>query len=257
MSAPEITSLHREPGGATRLTAVLDAVARARGTRAPVEVPVLEVGCGTGNLSVPIAVQGYPTTGIDVDSTSVEEARARCPVAAHFEVCDPLAFVPPVPPQIIVLSEVLEHVHDPRALLAHLAKIAAPGGRLVLTVPNGLGPWELMNFGKKALAWLGLGKTLRGFQRALGYSGMTLQSRNPHLDHVQFFTKRRLSGLAESAGWRVLARHNLSSMIAVFPVSMAFRRFPGLERVDTAVAEQLPAELASGWLLELELAPRR
>ena len=253
----EITSLHREPGGATRLAAVLDAVARARGARPAAEVPVLEVGCGNGNLAVPIAVAGHPVTGIDVDPRSIEEAAARCPVAAHFEVCDPLKYQPAVAPQIVVLSEVLEHVHDPRALLAHLALIAAPGARLILTVPNGLGPWELMNFAKKLVTGLGLGAPLRRFQRALGYSGTTLQSHNPHLDHVQFFTKRRLAGLAHAAGWRTLRRRNLSMFIAVFPVSLAFRRWPALERADAALARTLPAEAASGWLLELESSAAR
>lgn len=255
MSEPQsLSNLHREPGGATRLAAVLDAVQRARGARPPAEVPVLEVGCGNGNLAVPIAALGHPVTGIDVDAASLEEARARCPVPAHFEVADPLSFRPAVPPQIIVLSEVLEHVVDPRALLAHLQRIAAPGARLVLTVPNGLGPWELMNFAKRAVTWLGLGQPLRNFQRALGYTGVSLQSKNPHLDHLQFFTKRRLAGLARAAGWRVLSRRNLSMFIAVFPVSMAFRKWPGLEPIDTALARTLPAEAASGWLLELESA---
>lgn len=254
----ELSSLPREPGGATRLQAVLEAVARARGERPAASVPVLEVGCGTGNLSVPIAAQGHPVTGIDVDPSSIEAATLRAqPLGTdrvQFAVCDPVSFAPATPPQIIVLSEVLEHVHEPRALLAHLARISPPGGRLVLTVPNGLGPWELMNFAKKLVTRLGLGVPLRRFQRALGYSGTTLQSNNPHLDHVQFFTRRRLGTIARDAGWRVLGRRNLSMMIAVFPVSMAFRRWPGLERFDDALARALPAEAASGWLLELERA---
>ena len=249
-----LSQLPREPGGATRLSAVLEAVTRARGDRPAREVPVLEVGCGCGNLAIPIAAAGHPVTGIDPDAASIEEAREKCPVAAHFEVALPFAFRPAVPPQIVVLSEVLEHVHEPRDLLVHLARIAAPGARLVLTVPNGLGPWELMNFAKKAVTAAGLGRPLRNFQRALGYTGQSLQSRNPHLDHVQFFRRRPLARIAEAAGWRVLARRNLSMLIAVFPFSLAFRRWPGLEVWDTRVARTLPSAAASGWLWELELS---
>ena len=248
-----VSRLPEEPGGATRLDAVLDAVDRARAGRPASEVPVLEVGCGNGNLAIPIAAAGYPVTGLEPDAQSVEEARARCPVAtAKFVVGLPLAFTPEVPPQIIVLSEVLEHVHDPQNLLSHLSKIAAPGARLVLTVPNGYGPWELMNFAKKGFAAVGLGKPLRTLQRALGYTGQSLQSHNPHLEHVQFFRPGPLTRLVEASGWRVLARRNLSMFVAVFPFSMVFRRWHGLERWDSWLSDYAPEAGASGWLWELE-----
>src|SRR5204862_1995189 len=118
--------------------------------------------------------------------------------------------------------------------------------RMVLTVPNGLGPWELMNFAKKAVAWVGFGRPLRAFQRALGYSGQTLQSHNPHLEHVQFFRRRPLAKLVRDAGWRVVSRRNLSALIAVFPFSMAFRAWPQTEALDALIARTLHADSVSG-----------
>lgn len=39
---------------------------------------VLEIGCGMGNLSLPLARQGFRVTGLDVSATAIGEARKRC-----------------------------------------------------------------------------------------------------------------------------------------------------------------------------------
>lgn len=39
--------------------------------------PVLEVGCGTGRVLVPLAVAGFDVTGIDLDAGMLERARGR------------------------------------------------------------------------------------------------------------------------------------------------------------------------------------
>ncbi|MBI3890669.1 MAG: class I SAM-dependent methyltransferase [Candidatus Wallbacteria bacterium] len=152
---------------------------------------------------------------------------------------------------VLVLSEVLEHLQQPLETLNHLHSLLRPGALLVLTVPNGYGPWEAMNCGKKLLGTVGLGGPLLAFQRLFGFGKATLQSRNPHLDHVQFFTQRALRELVERAGFEARAVRNLSFVAAVFPFSWAFRRAPGIEAADSAIASFVPRWLASGWLLEL------
>jgi SAM-dependent methyltransferase len=42
---------------------------------------------------------------------------------------------------LIVLQQVIEHVHEPRAVVARLRDALRPGGRLVLETPN-LGSWD-------------------------------------------------------------------------------------------------------------------
>jgi SAM-dependent methyltransferase len=43
---------------------------------------------------------------------------------------------------IVVLNEVIEHVHDDRATLAEAKRILADGGRIVIYAPNRLYPFE-------------------------------------------------------------------------------------------------------------------
>lgn len=46
---------------------------------APIEPPcrMLEIGCGMGNLSLPLAHRNHEITGLDVSATAIEAARAR------------------------------------------------------------------------------------------------------------------------------------------------------------------------------------
>ncbi|MBI2944022.1 MAG: class I SAM-dependent methyltransferase [Candidatus Wallbacteria bacterium] len=248
----QFTAYASEPGGLTRLDAVIDAVERFRAGRPASAIPILDVGCGTGNLAKPLASLGYPMLGIDIDGASVEEAArdARLP-NARFAQADPLTYRSESLYGVVVLSEVLEHLPEPARMLNHLHELLVPGGLLVLTVPNGYGPWEAMNFAKKALARCGLGGPLLAFQRAFGFGKATLQSRNPHLEHVQFFTRHKLRKLVSQAGFDVARERNLSTLIGVFPFSWLFRRTPALEALDRGLAAWLPAPLASSWLLEL------
>jgi 2-polyprenyl-3-methyl-5-hydroxy-6-metoxy-1,4-benzoquinol methylase len=78
-------SLH--PAGALRAGDLYDRIARpgpseafyrklardmGRGTR-----PVLELACGTGRLTIPIARDGHETVGLDTSPTMLEAARAK------------------------------------------------------------------------------------------------------------------------------------------------------------------------------------
>lgn len=123
---------------------------------------ILEIGCGTGYmLCRPLAKLGYAVNGIDLDAKSIEHGqlllRAEGLDPGILQRCSLSAS--PVKPSVVIASEVLEHVHDAElaALLAEIRSRLAPGGRLLVTVPNGYGWFELEQF----LWWkLGIGSLL-------------------------------------------------------------------------------------------------
>ena len=257
MSAPADhrahSDAHREAGGATRLDAIVGALERRCGgdAQARERTRVVEIGCGTGNVAVPVASLGYRVTGIDVDGASIVRARERCPFEwARFDVLDP-GQLEPGGFEAAICAEVLEHLEDPADCLRKVHRLLVPGGSLIVTVPNGYGPWETMNRAKRLVGRAGLGGLLRSVQRVFGYEGRSLQSLNPHLEHVQFFTRVGFLELARRSGFRLVADRNLTCVVTVFPVSWIFRRLPAVERFDARLARALPAILASGWLFEL------
>ncbi|MBI4863233.1 MAG: class I SAM-dependent methyltransferase [Candidatus Riflebacteria bacterium] len=240
-----------EPGGLTRLIAVVEAVERFRDGADPAGFPLVEVGCGTGNLALPLASLGYPVLGIDVDAASIDEASRRNRFEnAQFESMDAVR-LSTGSRRIVVLSEVLEHVEQPVSLLKTLHAVLIPGGLAVVTVPNGYGPWEAMNFAKKGAARIGLGGAIRALKSVFGYGKTSLQSLNPDLEHLQFFTRRSLAKAVEEGGFDVVRWSNLSFLVGCFPVSWIWRRFRGIERLDAGAGRLLPGLLVSGWLLQL------
>jgi len=101
--------------------------------------PVLDFGCGIGNLTRLLDASFPVVHGYDPSSASVELARTRAPRATFFD--DPEA-LPKDHYGAAVLANVLHHVPPPDrpGLIALIAKTLAPGGKLVLFEHNPLNP---------------------------------------------------------------------------------------------------------------------
>ena len=96
---------------------------------------VLEVGCGSGTLLAKLRSQGWDVEGQDVDPQAVEEARSRFGLTVHAGELTQLS-LSAGQYDVVLLRHVLEHVHDPRALLGECRRLLRPGGRLVAVTPN-------------------------------------------------------------------------------------------------------------------------
>ena len=120
----------------SRMSLVLETIDRhaAHGGR------VLDVGCGTGFLLERLAERGFSGVGIDLSPESVGHARRRlAEIGASERLTATVgsAYEPPEGPfDLIALTDVLEHLEDPRACLAALREQLAPGGLLVVSTPN-------------------------------------------------------------------------------------------------------------------------
>ena len=101
---------------------------------------VLDLGCGTGPLSFCLAQRCDHVLGVDISAQAIDSceqgARALGIDNVEFRVGrledieDGLRF------DMIVCSEVLEHLPDDSAALRHLFKMLLPGGVLVLSTPS-------------------------------------------------------------------------------------------------------------------------
>lgn len=98
---------------------------------------VAEVGSGTGYL-LRLIHRRAPSarlSGFDSYREITALARHLCPQAAFSE--RDLFDLEPMTFDVVVCMEVLEHLVDPEEALARLLAMVAPGGALVLTVPDG------------------------------------------------------------------------------------------------------------------------
>ena len=150
---------------------------------------ILDLGCGSGDLLAALA-ETFPQAalaGADQSESGLGRTRQDLPGAKLFQ----FDFSQPdtAPEELrgwathVVCSEVLEHLDDPTPALDTAARCLKPGGRLVVTVPGG---------------------PMTAFDRHIGHRG--------------HFTKARLIGTLEGAGWRVE-----TAAAAGFPVFNLYR----------------------------------
>lgn len=98
---------------------------------------LLDVGCGAGTFLEAAARAGWDAVGVEVSQTATAHLRER-----GFEVfCGELerANYPNNHFDVVIASEVVEHVRDPQAMLREIARILRPGGLLWATTPHARG----------------------------------------------------------------------------------------------------------------------
>lgn len=92
---------------------------------------ILDVGCGTGELTHEISVVGASVVGIDASSSMIDAARARYP-ALDFRVEDAAALPFESAFDAVFSNAALHWVRDAGAAAAGMARALRPGGRLVV-----------------------------------------------------------------------------------------------------------------------------
>jgi SAM-dependent methyltransferase len=163
---------------------------------------VLDAACGMGYGSYMLAraagTEGR-VTGLDLSEASVAYAKgmfARDGLEFRVQDVTDLSGVPAGSVDLITSFETLEHVRDPRGLLAEFHRVLRPGGRIVVSVPNDWrdhtgkdpNPWHFQVYdwdrlaaemGERFIVEIGLGQTAGG--------GRALPRRTVHMGPRDWF----------------------------------------------------------------------
>ena len=216
---------------------------------------ILDIGCGTGaGLTVPLAhaYPGIEFLGVDSDTLSIQQAQqSSCPPNLRFSDEQP---VPERQFDLVIASEVLEHVENPPAFIAGLHGYVRPGGRLVITVPNGYGPFEFFSLIEVLLNLSGAQRILR----VIKHHGRASATATPADDavtlavspHVNFFSRRALLRLFEATGLR-LQRFQPTTFLCGYLIDSLIRG-PRITGWNARMADRLPPAFASDWMFVLE-----
>ncbi len=113
--------------------------------RIPAGARVLDIGCGYGAVARSIArgVEGVAVTGIDMDAARIREAEAADnPDYLNFVLGDALLDLPAGEWDIVVLSNVLEHIDERVEFLRRLTARLSPR-RILIRVPLFERDWQI------------------------------------------------------------------------------------------------------------------
>ncbi|UNK48977.1 class I SAM-dependent methyltransferase [Lysobacter sp. S4-A87] len=141
---------------------------------------VLNLGCSTGFIDEFLAGHVASVMGVDIDQDAIALAQERCAASnVRFQVDDAmqLSFADETF-DVVICSQVYEHVPDPNQLMKQIHRVLRPGGVCYFAATN---RWALMERHHKLpfLSWLPapmadryvrlLGKGDAYYERHLGY----------------------------------------------------------------------------------------
>lgn len=228
-------------------------------------VNVLDAGCGTGNqLTIPLAEKfsGIKFTGIDNDAQSIESAKSsnslqNLKFACFHDIESNEKF------DLIIASEVIEHVEKPEEFLMHLKGRLSDNGKLILTLPNGYGPFEIMSILNSLLHIFGIYKViekLRLYEMTKAVKNFFFGSSEPVLSgkadtlaispHINFFSYRQICSLIAGTGFSILQYRARTFLCGLFFDQLL--RGELLLNCNAKIADYLPPGLNSDWMFVLE-----
>jgi 2-polyprenyl-6-hydroxyphenyl methylase/3-demethylubiquinone-9 3-methyltransferase len=152
----------------------------------------LDVGCGAGLLTEPLARLGAIATGLDAAPENIAAAQLHAEgqgLAIDYRAGGVETLEAGERFDLVCSMEVVEHVSDPAAFVAGLARALAPGGLMLLSTPNrtALARVALITVGE------GTGQIPKGTH-----------------DWQKFLTPEELETLLQQAGLRVIETRGLS-----------------------------------------------
>ncbi len=184
----------------------------------------LDVGCGRGDLDVMLAGHGWRMSGIEPSPEACATAAARgvdarCGTLKTVEL-ESDAF------DAVIFRHSLEHTNDPVGDLRRVAGSLAPGGLLLVSVPN-FGCWQARRFGGY---WYHL--DLPRHRSHFTERSLRLAIEQAGLECVNVSTLTSGLGLPGSVQYRLFGR-------CVFPGGLALRVASGLAALTRPLARLL------------------
>lgn len=108
------------------------------------QLRVLDVGCGNGAFTIGAARRGYRALGVTISAQDARKAAKRAALCETRRVCFDAVDARVLDERgdfaeafdVVLCTEVIEHILDDRKLMRSIARCLVPGGRLLLTTPN-------------------------------------------------------------------------------------------------------------------------
>jgi SAM-dependent methyltransferase len=158
---------------------------------------ILDIGCGDGAATALLArrAPAHTVVGADWSVQALEPARERGLTVLRAGIDAPGLPLPDRSLDVVVFSEVIEHLVDTDAALEEIVRVLRPGGSLLLSTPN-------------LAAWFNRVLLLAGVQPLFTEVSLRAIHGRPGSEvvgHLRVFTLRALLGLLRAHGLETVA----------------------------------------------------
>jgi SAM-dependent methyltransferase len=219
-------------------------------------VKIADVGCGTGLLlTLPLAQSLDKQALIYAHDSDRASLSYLCEKTRELRLgnvipVEDIACLKDLSLDVVIASEVIEHVDEPYKFLKLLCSMLNPTGKLILTLPNGYGWFEIDTMLYNTLQMVGVLSLLRRLKKLLvrrppqGRTGDTLA----FSPHINFFTLNQIRLLLADAGMRLEKIDGRT-----FACGSLVDRFVGCRSrmlaLNDYLGSSLPLVLVSGWMI--------
>ena len=246
--ALKYTEYTEYPCHLSRLEWIYDTIERLR--ESGKQARVLDVGAGTGNVTIPLGlIDNSEILGIDIHQPTLDIAIAANKldnVKFRFQY---LQDCPLQGYRFIILTEVLEHIDIYPEILNYLAKNGDKDMQLMITVPNGWGPFEIAMQPLYLMRKIGLNNFILKVKRVLGKKEP--YSQNYETPHVNFFTVPRMKRELAPLGLEVLEVKKAYVFAPIIETYLPFIPLKSIAKIDQKLANILPTFMASGFYFRI------
>ncbi|MBX9878567.1 MAG: class I SAM-dependent methyltransferase [Candidatus Obscuribacterales bacterium] len=197
---------------------------------------VLELGCSTGFFSSALSKQFNCTvTGIELDPLAAQEAKQYCQrvIVADLDDTNVLQTFHDASFDVVVCSDVLEHLRNPGQLLLEIRRLLKPDGYIVASIPH-------VGHGSIRLSLLG---------GQFPYRSMGLLDET----HLRFFDRMELEQLFVKSGYELYEVHRNRWSIMDNEIGSRVGSFPN--EIISAIESDSEAETYQ-FIVKARLQPR-
>jgi len=206
-------------------------------SRLPAGLSVLDVGCGSGVHGAELKrIFGHRVVGVDLSEGSIQKAKTRLAEAYVADVTKPEVY--PFSSRrkfdLIVFSDILEHLYDPLDVLTRHYPLLAPGGKVLISLPN-VAIWNVR------LALL---------------AGRFEYQDTGTLDrtHVRFYTRRTFQRFTSEAGLKIERRRITPGLLRAFVPLIKKVYGRNSEPDSSSIMESRPYRFYVKWFYPIESA---
>jgi SAM-dependent methyltransferase len=199
----------------------------------PSPASIVDVGCGDG-MATDLAARanpGHRFVGLDWSADALRQAQTRGLTLVRASVESAGLPIASASADVMIMSELIEHLVDPDSVLDEVWRVLKPGGTLLLSTPN-------------LAAWYNRGLLVLGIQplfTEVSLRGVYGRPGSVVAGHLRLFTSRALLGLLAARGFGDIrlsgaCYHDVPAPLR--PLDRAFSAWPTLASILLARARK-------------------